>query len=633
MTTSPRARLPLWICGGLALAVLAVYGQVAAFDFVRYDDPAYVTDNPHVREGLTAEGLRWAFTTTLTGNWHPLTWISLMLDAELGGGASVFHLTSVGLHLVNSLLLFYLLLRATGLVWGAGFVAAMFALHPLHVESVAWIAERKDVLSGLFFLLTLLAWLRYVERPVARRYVVVAFCFALGLMAKPMLVTLPLLLLLLDYWPLGRKGPWRLIREKVPLFALSAASSIVTLYAQGAVGAVAAVESFPPWARAANAAVSYVRYLSKTFWPSGLALPYPYDLELLTPVRVTLALILLAAISLLALRWARSRPYLAVGWCWYVITLLPVIGLVQVGSQSMADRYTYIPLIGVFVVVAWGAADLVGSRVLVAILAGAATLATATVAYRQVGHWRDTTTLSSHALAVTQRNAVAHELLGLELLDAGSLEPAVLHLSEAVRIAPDFIDARANLAAALARQGRHDQALDLRREVLERRPGDPDALAHLGLALDRTGRQEEALARLSEALRLEPDNTVALKGLAAALVRKGRGAEAAAHLRTAVDADPEDAEARANLGTVLLRQGRLDEAEVELTAALRVDPDNISAHKNLGVLLARQERLDEAIAHFSEALRIDPADQGARRNLERARSLLEKKKGGSSPPF
>ena len=635
MRQGDHFHLPLLIGGGLLLIILVVYGQALAFEFVRFDDPGYVTDNAHVKAGLSAQSIKWAFTTSAMGNWHPLTWLSLMFDSEVGGGSSTFHLTSLVLHTVNALLLFYLLLRMTRHRWSAAFVAAMFAVHPLHVESVAWVSERKDVLSALFCFLTVLAYVRYVERPLLRRYLPVLLAFALGLMSKPMLVTLPVLLLLLDYWPLQRYGRGsglrKLLWEKTPLFLLAAASSVVTLYAQSAAGALAAVESFPLGLRGSNALVSYTRYLFKTCWPSGLALPYPYDLEILTPLRVVASALLLGGVSLLVLRRARRRPYLIVGWSWYLITLVPVSGLVQVGSQAMADRYTYLPIIGLFIMVAWGATDLVtvdgrpgrGRKALLATAAGAATLAVMTTAHVQAGHWRNTTALFTHVLEVTERNAVAHDLLGLEWLEAGGLDQALAHLDEAVRIAPDYLDARANLAAALSRAGRHEEAVDQRREVLRRRPRDPDAHAHLGLALGRLGRHEEALASLAEALRLAPDNPVALRGSGVALTRQGKNEQAIAYLRRALRVDPGDAETHVNLGTVFLRQDELERAEAEFEEALRIDPDNASAHKNLGVLLARQRKLGEAMAHFAEVLRVDPRDEAARKNLERARSMLE----------
>jgi tetratricopeptide (TPR) repeat protein len=475
------------IRAGLVLLVAVVFGQTVRFEFVALDDPGYVAENEQVLSGLTLEGLRWAATTTAMGNWHPLTWLSLMLDAEIGGPApAIFHLTNVLLHAANTLLLFGLLERATGDRWPSVFVAALFAVHPLHVESVAWVAERKDVLSTLFWLLATLAYVRWVERPSAGRYALVLAALAAGLAAKPMLVTLPITLLLLDAWPLA-SSPGRTLRrraaEKLPLFVLSAAAAALALWAQARTGAVAPVEAYPLGTRVANAVVASVRYACDLFWPAGLAVPYPYDAAGLTPLRVGASAALLAAVTALALTQARRRPYLLVGWLWYLVTLAPVIGLVQVGEQGRADRYTYVPLIGLFVMIAWSTSDsplarhaLAVRRVLAA--AGAAAVALlAALAWVQTSHWRNSETLFTHALRVTEDNKTAHQALGLVLHRRGALEEAMAHYREALRISPTSVESHRNLAAALGEAGRHAEALEHHRAAVRLAPDDDDARA------------------------------------------------------------------------------------------------------------------------------------------------------------
>jgi len=592
-------RSPAWpVHVALLLLTLGVYARVTTFGFVRLDDPGYVAENPHVLGGLTPAGVAWAFTTTQRSNWHPLTWLSLMLDAGIGGGShALFHATNLALHAANVLLLFHVLLRMTRGRWRSAVVAALFAVHPLHVESVVWVSERKDVLCTVFWILSLLAYLRWTERPCPGRTALLLILFSLGLLSKPMLVSLPLVLLAMDFWPLGRwttaRDLDRLVREKIPLFALSAASSGITLFAQSSGGAVQALQSFPFTTRIANAVVSYAAYLGKMFWPAGLAVPYPYDASSLSASRVGFAAALLAAVSVLAFRRARSRPWLCTGWVWYLVTLLPVIGLVQVGTQSMADRYTYIPSVGVFVAVVWGAAELARRspwlpRIVPAVAAAGAVLALAAAAHVQAGYWRSSSALFSRALAVTEGNATAHNILGLELDDAGRLEEAIAHYRDALRFSTAYTDARINLASALARAGRFD----------------------------------EASSHYAEALRIAPGDVLALRGIGLALAQMGRDPEAISHLEGAVAADPRDAPTRNNLAALLLRQGRLDEAEAQLVEVLRLDPNDATAHANLGILLAGRGRMGEAVEQLTEALRLNPGDVRVRQNLERAKSRL-----------
>ena len=466
----------------LSVATLAVFAQVVRFDFVDYDDNLYVTANPHVQEGLTLAGVRWAFTTFAAANWHPLTWISLMLDWSIGGpGARVFHLTNLILHLANVLLLFFLLDRTTDRRWPSAVTAALFAIHPLHVESVAWIAERKDVLSTLFLLLTIAAYVGFVERPGRVRRLAVVLLFALGLLAKPMLVTLPVLLLMLDAWPLRRKEPWRhLVDEKMPLLALSIASGVVTLVAQWRGGTVGSLAGYPLGVRVANAVVATATYLGQTIWPARLAVFYPHPGASLAAWTVAASAVALVALTLWTIRVRRSRPYLLFGWAWYLVTLAPVVGIVQVGWQARADRYTYIPLIGIFLGVVWAVSDRFADRpALLSSMASAAIVMLGIGAFVQAGYWRDSETLFRHALAVTVDNAVAHNDLGTALLRRQLLSQAQEHFAAAVRIDPAFAEAHSNLGVALGRQGRIDEAILEFRRALDLEPDYPDARRNL----------------------------------------------------------------------------------------------------------------------------------------------------------
>jgi Flp pilus assembly protein TadD len=564
----------------LTAAILAFYGQTVRHEFVYYDDDRYVYENPHVRKGLSLENAAWAFTTMWAGNWHPLTWLSHMLDCELFGlHAGYHHLVNVFLHIFNSLLLYLVLKGLTGAVWRSGMVAALFALHPLHAESVAWVSERKDVLSTLFFLLTLWAYGRYAKLPSLARYVPVFVFLALGLAAKPMLVTVPFVLLLLDYWPLGRlrfpgTTAMRLVAEKVPLFLLAGLSCRVTFVAQQRAGAMTWLE-VPFLVRLANALVSYAAYIGKTLWPSGLAVFYPYP-GAIPATRWAGAALVLAGTSLLVWMGRRQWPHLVVGWLWYLGTLVPVIGLIQVGKQSMADRYTYIPLIGLFLLAVWIAADLAAGRrhgrVALAGLSSVVLLACMTATWAQVPHWRSSETLFEHALRVTRGNAIAHTNLGVVLLSANRTEDAIRHFRETLRIDPQDAQAQGNLGAALMRQGK----------------------------------TEEALRHCREALRLNPRSAMSHLNLGAILAQAGRENEAVTHFRLAVQLSPESAEARYNLGLALLALGKLDEAVVHLERALEIRPDSAPIHQSLGSVLSRQGRKEEALDHFRKAARIDP---------------------------
>ena len=545
-----RAARSIGVSVGLIALVLVVFAPVRHHDFLFFDDPLLVTQRPEVLRGLTWENVWWAFTNGWGCNWHPITWLSHMLDVQLFGlDAGGHHLTSVLLHGANTLLLFGVLLRMTGLVGPSAFVAALFAVHPLHVESVAWVAERKDVLSAFFWMLTLWAYVGYTRRPGAARYLAVLVLFALGLASKPMVVTLPFVLLLLDVWPLGRTAlGMRLVWEKLPLFVLTAAVSAVTVGFQQGCRAVTDLESLPLALRIQNALVSYVTYVAKTFWPERLAAFYPYPRSF-PAWQVAGAAGLLVAVSLLA--WAlRRRAYMLVGWLWFMGTLVPVIGLVHAGEQALADRFTYIPLVGLLLVVAWGVPDLLRRwprRRLVLPIAAALVVAACTVVARvQVGYWRNEATVWAHALDVTAGNDLAHNNFGMMLMMEGKIDEARAHFAEAVRIRPDNAVAHVNLGWALATQGHPDAARAEYVEALRIDPEQPDAHFNLGIALGKVG-SEEALFHLEEAVRLRPDRSQYHRVLGRMLAERGRRADAIARYQEALRLNPEDERTRAAL--------------------------------------------------------------------------------------
>ncbi len=566
----------LWICAALAAAVFAAYSSVAGHTFLLLDDLDYVPQNPHVAAGLTGSGIAWALTSFHAGNWFPLTWLSLMLDCQLFGvNAGASALVNVLLHALNSALLFAVLRRAGGSRWPSALVAALFAIHPQHVESVAWVAERKDVLCALFWLATMWAYLRYAERPSRRRYALVAAGAALALLSKPMAVTLPLTLLLLDIWPLRRirfgepretaehPRPAAMVREKIPLFALSLAAAGVTFFAQRASQYVMSLNMIPASTRVANALFSWLAYVAQMLWPLRLAVIYPYPLSI--PAWQPLAGgAFITIVSILALRALRWRPYVTVGWFWYLATLVPVIGFAQVGSQARADRYMYVPSIGLFFILAWGARDLIHrwprARTAIAGVCAAACAACLALTWVQVRYWKNTETLFRHSLSVTRDDYYGHWILARALQEKGLYGEAISNLYESTRIYPGFVDAHRDLSNLLIAQGRPNEAI--------------------------------------------------------------------AEFQAAVGLDPEDEKAQYDLGTTLAQEGRFEEALGPLRAAVRLKPDYVKARMNLGSVLANLGRIDEAIAEYSAVLRLAPDFQGAREALEYAREVKGSVGGG-----
>jgi tetratricopeptide (TPR) repeat protein len=661
LPASPAGEMPAvkdsrWLVPGvcifLAAIVWVVFGQTLHHGFVNYDDNLYVYENSAVTRGLDLKGVEWAFTHIVVFNWHPLTVLSHMLDCQLYGlKPGGHHLTNVLLHTASVILLFLVLRRMTGFLWRSAFVAAVFAIHPLRVESVAWVAERKDVLSGVFFMLTLWAYARYVasgkwqvtgtgstpspanRHPSLFYWLVLGF-FALGLMSKPMLVTLPFVLLLLDYWPLGRVtrlhfasarpagGEWRgtgpdsrfppqisrLFLEKLPLFGLAVASCAITIFAQQ--DAIQSFEQISLPLRVGNASISYVAYLGQMFWPSGLAVLYPFTAAGIEIPEVMLSLVLLAGISTGAYVLRRQRPCYLIGWLWYLIMLTPVVGIVQAGAQARADRYTYLPQIGLYLMLTWAAAELsAGWRQRRVVLGGGATVilvALILCARGQTSHWRNGESLWTHTLDCTSGNYVAHNNLGNVLLKMNKVDDAMVHFQKALEIKPDFAEAHLNLGIALLQQGHVDEAIVHCRTALRIRPDFAEAHLNLGIALLQQGHVDEAIAQYQKALQIVPDSAIAHNNLGNALFQKGKVDEAIVHFQKALESQPDNAKTHNNLGSALFKKGDVDEAIVHFQKALQIKPDYAGACYSLGNAVLQKGQVDEAIAHYQEALQIKP---------------------------
>ena len=610
------------VCLLLGAATFATFWPVVHADFITHDDPSYVTENAHVASGLTWTNIRWAFTATHSSNWHPLTWISHMLDVELFGLAPGWHhLTSLLLHTTNTVLLFLLFWQMTGALGRSALLAALFALHPLHVESVAWISERKDVLSTCFGLLSLIAYARFARSAVRRPffYALALGLLALGLMSKPMLVTWPAVMLLLDYWPLGsvaqgRARSWsQRAVEKIPFFGLSLASCVVTYMAQAQNRSVASLEGLPLGLRATNAISAYGTYLGKTIWPSDLSIFYPHPAAATTdsalPASLWWSLTLLAAISVLVLL-SRRRRFLVTGWLWFLGTLVPVIGIVQVGNQSMADRYTYIPLIGIFVMGVWGVhALLVGRhapRWTMATLGGATLLPLLWSSAQQVPVWDDTQTVFSHALALDARSALAHYNLALDAIARGQMESAIAHLDSALAIEPRYADAAYSMGFVLAAQGKADLAIAQYEAALQLQPDHVMANNNLGLLLWERGEMENAERHFSHALAIDPERSEAHHNLGLVRLNQHRLNEAATHFTAAIRAKRDYGIAIDSLGRVQLAQGQPDAALQTFQQALATHPDTALVHLHTSQALARLERWREARTEIDTAQQVDP---------------------------
>ena len=665
------------ICLLLAAAGIALFWPVVGYDFIALDDAVYFAENEHVLAGLTWHNLAWAFQSTLDASWYPLSWLSFMLDAELfGRGSAGPHLTNMLLHVANGILLFLLWERLTGSLWRSALVAALFVLHPLHVESVAWVSERKDVLSTCFGLLAMIAYVSYaqgrgqkseirnpkpegaawaavpvsafdvgcsmfgVRVPSSIFYLLSLGFFALGLLSKPMLVTLPFVMLLLDYWPMKRMQnaecrmqkpeapdtphvsrftfhvsrlpfhvPLPLFLEKVPFLLLAMIVSAVTVVVHKQEGAIAPLASVSMSARFANAFVSYARYLGQTFWPTDLAIPYLHPRHWpLGPVCLGVALVVgLSAISL----WlGRRRPYLPVGWFWFLGTLVPVIGLIQWGNQAMADRFLYVPSVGLFVALAWGLGDVLGRwRLPKSAVASAAALVLLALALRsrdQLRYWRNSEALFQHTIEVTTGNYVAYDCLGSALARQGRHDEALRMFSESVRLQPRYSEGQYDLGTTLLKRGRLDEAVEHLAAAVKNNPAFAHACINLGKALLEQGKPDEAAVHLAQAVRLTPDDPEAQYNLGTVLVMQAKPDAAIACFSEALRLNPNYGDAHGNLGVTLMRQGKPDPGVAHLAAAVKLKPDDPQLHCNLGLALLELNRPREAADQFSQALRLNP---------------------------
>lgn len=628
-----KAVLP--ICLALGLGTLALYSPVSQFDFINYDDPDYVTANRHARDGLSWQGLRWAFTTFHAGNWHPLTWLSHMADCQLFGlNPAAHHAVNALLHAASAVVLFLALRSMTGALWPSAFVAALFAWHPQRVESVAWVAERKDVLCALFWALSLLAYARYVKRPGAGAYGLVLLMATLGALAKPMIVTLPFVLLLLDFWPLRRwqipsagerpnalapllrelrepgsavgrfvRSVGRLCLEKAPLFLISAGVGVATVLAQSGSGFVVSTDDSPLAGRLENAPVSYAAYILKTLWPGGLALPYPPRGDV-PGWQVVLAVTALGAVTLMAVARVRQWPALFVGWAWFLGALVPVIGLVQVGGQSMADRYTYLPTIGLWIALVWPVADVLKPRPAwgraAAIGALACALGFASLTVRQLMFWQDSETLFRRSLAVTHGNARAHFMLAVALQDQGRVAEAIQEYRNGLQIRPNDHLGHLNLAMALERIGRIEEAIRHYHATVELDPGLTEAWFQLGVLLASGGKSSAAIEAFKRVLELDPGNTAALMNLGTLRLDGGRPREAADLFARVVNTLPQLASAHHSLGVALWQGGAPREAIVHFREAIRLREDWPAPRTQLAWLLSTHP--DASIRQGAEAV-------------------------------
>jgi tetratricopeptide (TPR) repeat protein len=598
LPTSDKPRAILAICAGLVAMIWAVYGQTLRADFVNYDDNTYIYENPGIVGGLSWRGIAWAFTHTYSSNWHPLTWISHMLDCQLYGlKASGHHFTNVLLHSATTVMLFIVLRGVTGARWRSAFATVLFAVHPLHVESVAWISERKDVLSGLFFVLTLGAYVRYARRPSIKAYLLVAFLFGLGLMSKSMLVTMPFVLLLVDFWPLRRftasSSTRRLLAEKIPLGILATASCVATLIAQN--GVISRIEQLPVSWRVTNAFVSYVLYIGQMIWPTRLAPFYPHLQSEIQTWQVALSILLVCSITLAALILCETRPYVLTGWLWYAGMLVPVIGIIQVGLQAHADRYTYLPQIGLYLVVVWGVADIASQsrlgRQISTISAVVAVVIFTWLAWLQTTYWHDSERLWKRALAVTEHNDVAHILLGDIFMRRGQVTKAVSEFRAALQVRPDSSYAEDYLGMALFRGGQIDEAIDHLKAALRLMPDHPTAHFDLANAFFQKGDLDAAITQYQQELLLKPPD-----------IRGGF-------------TQPDYAATHYNLANCYVRNGDFQLAIKEYKEALELSPRNPGVHNNLAVALLQIGKTQEAVAQWEEVLRIQSDNTDAQGNL------------------
>ncbi|MHC4738665.1 MAG: tetratricopeptide repeat protein [Planctomycetota bacterium] len=631
----------------LILSGFIAYEPMRHNDFVGFDDDKYVTQNPLVKMGLARESVKWAFTSTYLSNWHPLTWLSHMLDCQFFGPEPFWHhLTNLLFHIANTVLLFWLLKKMTGRIWPSAFVAAAFALHPLHVESVAWVSERKDILSGLFWMLTIAAYIQYTKHHNIGWYLLVFLAFGLGLMAKPMIVTLPFVLLLLDYWPmqrfqlrsqseLGGTGisilkTSRLIIEKIPLFVLMLISSVITFVVQRRAMEMDTGVDISLITRISNAIVSYLAYILKIFYPTRLAVLYPHLGSSLPLWQIIVSFLILATISAGVIYNARKRRYLLVGWLWYLGTLLPVIGLVQFGVQAMADRYTYLPSIGIFIMIAWGASEILTrwryQRIGLAITAAIVLTGMLLCTRMQLRHWRNSFTLFEHTLKVTKNNFTMHYNYGYMLSTQGRFADAVMHFDKALQINPQYHDAYNNKGLALLELGEIDKAIECFNEVLKLKPDFHRAHNNLGMAFYRMGKTDLAIEQWLESVRLSPDDDTSHFNLGMEFIKQDKIDKAIEHFNRVVEIRPYWPEAHYKLGIAYYRQGRLDLAAKQCARALSLKPDYTEANISLAHNLFELGRIQQAIDYYYRLLRLQPNQVEVLNNLTWILATIEDEK-------
>ncbi len=642
------------ICILLSMAVILVFWQVQNFKFIYYDDDAYVTGKVYFSSAsINKETLVWAFTNIEAGFWHPLTWLSLILDYRLyGSNTGGYHWTNVIFHLLNTLLLYLLLRYMTGAYWKSAFVAALFALHPLHVESVAWVSQRKDVLSTFLGLLTLAAYMYYVKKPRGWRYLVVVSSLLLALMAKPMVVTVPFLMLLLDYWPLGRMqlSPAReieypiqessrlnierkhtflwLLIEKVPLIVLSILASILVIFTERHVGALSSLADLPVTSRIANAIVSYVKYIERMFWPEHLAILYPHPVSIPWH-QAGLSFLLIILISFLSIRWIRRCPYFTVGWLWYLGTLFPVIGLIQVGPHAMADRYTYVPLIGLFIIIAWGAPELAikwrNGRLTLMVVSLAILAALAGCTFFQLQYWRNSILLFEHAILVTERNHIAHGNLGVALSVEGQYDRAISHFRTALEINPRIADFHNNFGAALTFKGKYVEAIPYYLQAIKLNPQKGEYQHNLGKAFQETGELSRAVEAYRKAINLSPGNADFHYSLGLAYMNQDRMTEANTELQKDLAIQPNHVKALKHFAALMLVQGRHEDAIMHLTRALALDQKDPEIYYSMGVALVKKNLLQEALVNFQKAIDIKPEYVEACKNRDKVLKMMQSK--------
>lgn len=641
--TPPQKNIDIHTIGlilALILSTLVVYGQVYNFDFINIDDDKYVYENFNVKSGLNLQSIINSFTSTQdTGLWIPVTWLSFLVEYELFGlKPGAYHLINVLLHIVNTLLLFAFFRKVTGYVWRSAFVAALFALHPLHVESVAWITERKDVLSIFFMMTSLYMYAKYVERLSLSKYVLVLVLFSLGIMAKPMIITFPCILLLLDYWPLGRLNGFgnikvknsksiriaqvtniRIIMEKIPFFLISAIAAVVTFLVAKRDNALILLENFPLSQRIQESIVSYALYIWKMIIPRHLAVFYPHRSDTFPLWEIACACFLLAGITVLVIRLSRRFPYFPFGWFWYLVTLLPVIGIFQAGEQRMADRFTYMPLIGLFVMGVWGVSESINywsqKKLILPILMSVIIFIYGSVTWVQLHHWKDSYSLLSHTLSVTTNNYLAHNNIGLYLCTHGNIEDGLSHYKEALRLNPSQAETNNNIGIILYGKGKTDEALTYLLEALRLSPNFEKAHHNIAIVYDGQGKTNEALMHYSEALRLNPNNYYLLRDIGVFWHKTGNYNKARWYYNEALKLNPSLTGMHYNIGIILYDEGKTDEAITFFQKELQLNPNFAEAYCYLGSILVKQNKYEEALIRYKDAIRLKPDLVEAHKNL------------------